>query len=261
MPSQSQYNFPTGGGQEGVDSLRIKQALVDSFIPSELNSVVTQVRNPGFYESVAKVLASSYLPLRADSEGFSLTVNNNLVDQAIAVGPNGFSNENGALFNSALVIPNLQLISNFTQINFFNSNDNVVTDEIRIDCPISSMSYSYDNKYSHSSPTGYNGTIKELVGTSNLKITINGVFSARYLGQSETSDASLNMPNMREFQKMCMRNKVVTIDSDFIQRNTILNNFFQDCVIKNFSLPQDTTSKNLQRFTLTLESDKPLDII
>ena len=69
------------------------------------------------------------------------------------------------------------------------------------------------------------------------------------------------MPDVKEFQLMCMRNKVVTVVSQFIADKTILNDFFQDCVVKNFSLPGDNTSKNLQRFTLTLESDRPLDII
>jgi hypothetical protein len=269
MPSNSKYTFPAEGGNQGLDSLRVKQALIDSYLGSKLNNIVNnQLRNPGFYESVAKVLASSYLPVNGGSIEGNQQINKNkindkifnLVDQAIPYSQQGFSDENQGLFESAVVIPNIQLISNYTQLNFFDSAKNVETDEIVIDIPLCSMSYSYSNKYKESQPVGYNGTIKELVGTSNLSINIEGVFVARYIG-IDKENSTQNMPDLRNFQLMCMRNKIATVSSEFIADKTILNDYFADCVVKNFTLPQDNSSKNIQRFTMRLESDKPLDII
>lgn len=256
----SNFIFPPGGGQTGLDSLRIKNALVDSFLPNKINAIVNnQLKNPSFYESIASALAKGFLLSRGEvQQKNSLDIQNkafNLFPEEQEI----FERADG-VFNNVLLIPNLSLTSNFTQINFFDTKDNVETDPISIDIPLCTLSYSYSNKYTESTPVGYNGTIKELVGTSNLSIKIEGVFTSRYLG-IDTDKPTQNMPNVRDFQLMCMRNKIVTVDSKFIADNTILNDFFEDCVVKNFSLPGDNTSKNLQRFTLTLESDKPLDII
>lgn len=263
MASQSEYSFPPRSGQQGLDSLRVKQALIDSYVASKLNNVVNnQLKNPGFYESIAKSLVSGYLIQRGGSiEGIQQETGNRIFSNArnIAEQPQIDRGESG-IFDNVLLIPNLQLISNYTQINFFDKNKNFETDEIIIDIPLCTLSYSYSNKYAESKPVGYNGTIKELVGTSNLTINIEGVFTRRYIGMDELNPTQ-NMPDLKDFQLMCMRNKITTVVSRFIADKTILNDYFVDCVVKNFSLPGDNTSKNLQRFTLTLESDKPLDII
>jgi hypothetical protein len=268
----NEYKFPAGGGQEGLDSLKIKQALVDSFLPNKLNNIVNnQFKNPRFYENVAKTIAkgllwpfprvrdgdkeSEYIDVESTINGYKVESSSRDYD----IGGTEFQTDNG-IFQNLLFIPNLSLISNYTQLNFFSTKGNVQTDEIIIDIPLCTLSYSYSNKYKESNPVGYNGTIKELIGTSNLSIKIEGVFTSRYLGV-DVQNTTQNMPDVKEFQLMCMRNKVVTVVSQFIADKTILNDFFQDCVVKNFSLPGDNTSKNLQRFTLTLESDRPLDII
>ena len=219
-----EYTFPASGGQDGLDSLRIKNALIDSFLPNKINAIVNnQLKNPSFYESVAKILASSYLPLRGGSiEGAQDLAKTQLNDKAFELSQTNVTQADNGIFQNVLFIPNLSLISNYTQLNFFNTKDNVQTDEIIIDIPLCTLSYSYSNKYKESNPVGYNGTIKELIGTSNLSIKIEGVFTSRYLG-IDVQNITQNMPDVKEFQLMCMRNKVVTVVSQFIADKTILN--------------------------------------
>ncbi len=267
MADNSKYSFPNGGGREGLDSLQIKQAIVDSFIPSELNSLERQATNINFLSNIARTLATSRLRPFRQKEGDEISYEDAFRDQSANSGRNspentpnqtGLSDENAGLLANTNIIPNLTLRSNYTPIDFFKGRGDD-TEEIVIDVPLCSMSYSYSNKYAESTPIGYNGTIKELVGTSNLNITIEGVFIAKYLGNS-SEFAQKNMPNMRNFELMCMRNKIVDIDSKFLAENSVLLNYFKSCVVKNFSLPQDNKRKNIQRFTLTLESNIPLNI-
>ncbi len=259
MPSQSDYVFPGGGGRTGLDSLRIKRALVDGFLANKINNVVNnQLKNPSFYESVARQLVAGYLPPFDDqAESKRKAIEGRSVSLSEAESED-FITESG-LFSSALVIPNLTFISTYEKKNFFNTDDNIRADDIEIDVPLCTMSYSFSNKYVESTPVGYNGTIKELVGSSNISVTIEGVFTARYLGQDPSAPAQ-NMPNVSDFQKMCMRNRNVTILSDNIASKTALNDFFENMVIKNFSLPGDNTRKNIQRFSLTLETDKNINL-
>ena len=272
MANLPEYIFPQGSGQKGLDSLRIKNAIVDSFLPTKINNIVNnQLKNPGFYETVARALATTAIrnevDRRREKQKGVIKYDDAFRDQSFNSGRNspentpnqtGLSDENKGLLASANIIPNLTLVSNYTPINFFEGRGEP-TEEISIDVPLCSISYSYSNKYAESTPIGYNGTIKELMGTSNLSIKIEGVFVGKYLNRAN-EDVYENMPNMQNFQLMCMRNKIVSVNSLFIQENTILNDYFKDCVIKNFSLPQDNTQKNIQRFSITLESDKPLNI-
>ena len=274
----SKHSFPSST-QNGLDSLRTKQAIIDSFIPNKINALINgQARNPGFYESVAKVIASSYLPFNPvkteSGDGPSDYIKSKSETNGINTDKKGvsydFTSEGTILSDKGLLggdyhilLSNLSLFSEFTQRNFFSKKKEEPTEAIFIDCPIATLSYSYSNKFSESTPVGMQGSVKESMGSSNLKINIEGVFTSRYIGM-DPNNPTQNFAGLSEdlmnFQKMCVRNKVVSVDSPFIADLTIFNDIFKDCVIKSFTLPGDNSSKNLQRFTLVLESDKPLII-
>lgn len=258
----NQFIFDQPGG---INSLRIKNAIVDSMLPNAFQNLTTNIaRNPGFFESVARQLASSYLPVRGvenvdqlgeerwneiDSNGINISFS--IDDQPEPIDSDPLSPSYGFFLN-ANIIPNLELTSTFIKRNFFDSTQDI-TDTIVIDIPIASVNVSYSNKFVESSPIGFAGSIKEDVGSSNYKISIEGVFLAKFLGD----DAALpdqNRPDVREFVKMCVRNKVITINNDWLENKSLID--LSQCVVKSFALPNDNTMKNIQRFSMQLESDK-----
>lgn len=259
MANQFNFNQPVG-----IDSLRIKNAIVDSMLPNAFQNLTTNIaRNPGFFESVARQLASSYLPVRGvenvgqlgeerqfemDNRGFDFALS---IEDSETIDSDPLS-PNYGFFLNANIIPNLQLTSTFIKRNFFDSTQDI-TDTILIDIPIASINVSYSNKFVESSPIGYAGTIKEDVGSSNYKISIEGVFLAKFLGDEATLPDQ-NRPDVREFVKMCVRNKVLTINNDWLENKSLVD--LSQCVVKSFALPNDNTMKNIQRFSIQLESDK-----
>jgi hypothetical protein len=263
MAQPGDYNFRSG---EGIDSLRIKNAVIDAQLRNIAENAVQNIaRNPSFYESVAAQILSSYLPnvkVALDNKGKESqnNIDNKGFDIAIAydeikpgLGQAGISD---SFLQGANVIPNIKLVSSYVKRNFFDSSDDV-QDTIEIDIPLSSMNISLQKKFVTSTPFGFRGSIKEYAGSSPYQINISGVFVAPQFGDDQDFPEQ-NRPDVKEFMRLCERPATIDIQSDWVENRTLYD--LTQCVVKSYSLPQDLEENNIQRFTMTLESDNLIDI-
>lgn len=261
----NEFNFASG-----AESIRIKSAIVDSMLPNAFQSLTTNIaRNPAFFESVARQLAASYLPVRGvaniselgeqkqfetDHKGIDIALNIDEDNNGVDTDP---SSPTFGYLQNTTIIPNLELTSTFIQRNFFDSSLDIV-DTTTIQIPIASVSVSYSNKYVESAPIGFAGSIKEDVGSSNYKVNIEGIFIANYIAD-DINNPDQNRPTVVDFTTICVRNKEVTVNNDWLENKTLID--LSKCVVKSFTLPNDNSIKNVQRFTLQLESDKLIEIL
>ncbi len=232
-------------------SLAIKESIV-SGIEGATKQGTTLLKNPSFYSNIARQLSLAYIPfIGSKKQEFDKAGN----DVSLIISNEDNITESG-YFKNVDIVPNVQLVSKFTQRNFFDSSLNIES-VITIDIPVCTISVNYSNTFVESSPIGYQGSIKEDVGSSNYEVMIQGVFVARYIGDSVLIPEQ-NQPDLKDFITMCVRNKSVQVNHSYFINKTLID--LSDCVIKSFSLPNDNAMKNVQQFTLTLSSDKLIDI-
>lgn len=262
----NEYNFETG---TGIDSLRIKQALIDSMLPNALQNLTTNIaRNQGFVESLAKQLAASYLPVKGVNSVGQLgevrqaQLNQKGADISLSIESSPQTNTdpsdpNYGFFNNATIISNLELTSTYTQRNFFDASQDFV-DTTTITVPISTIGVSFSNKFVESSPVGYRGTIKERMGSSDYIVNIEGILISNFFGD-DVNEPAQNKPFSVDLETIAIRNGFVTVNSPWLEEKTLID--LSNCAVMSYSLPADNTVKNIQRFSLRLKSDKLINIL
>lgn len=230
---------------------KIESALVGTLLQQSSN-----LANPYLAYSVATKLAKTaiYLAVPYVSTGNILQSKKNL-DFTIALSESQNKEEDGRIASNVL-IDNFTLKSKYVDRNFFDQTLNV-QEEISIPILIGEVNVQYNNNYADSAPIGYAGTIKEWIGSSNYNINISGLFFTKWKGD-DVNNPTQNFPDLSDFVKMCVKHKTCSVISDFIQEKTLID--LSECVILSFDLPSDSTEKNIQRFTLTLQSDKLINI-
>jgi len=260
------YNFNTSSG---IDSLRIKNAIIDSMLPNALQNLTTNIaRNQGFAESLAKQLAASYLPLRGVNsidqagEARQTQLDRKGADISLSITSNPQTNTdpsdpNYGLFNNAKIISNLELVSTYTQRNFFDASQDFI-DTTTLQVPIATIGVSFSNKFVESSPVGYRGTIKERMGSSDYIVNIEGVLISAFFGD-DVNEPAQNKPFSVDLETIAIRNGFVTVNSPWLENKTLID--LSNCAVMSYSLPADNTVKNIQRFSLKLKSDKLINIL